>query len=436
MWTIKLRSGVEFHNGQKVDAVALKKFIEALKASPLTGAAARPIQEARIVDDLTVEVVMNQPWVAFPATITGQAGFLPAPAMLDAPDGMSTQPVGTGPFVFKEWAPGSRFVVTKNAKYWRPGMPYLDEVEFRPLPDVQARIQSLQSGTVNMIHFSQPNYFADIKAAAEAGDLQYIISSGEDDETFVLLNMDSPPLDDLRVRQALVHATDVDQYLSLTGTDPNQVADSFLTKQSRWYTDPGWPRYDPAKAKQLIDEYKADHGGAAPKIVLTTTTSPEVREVGQALEQNWEAVGIDVTLNSLEQTQFISTALGGNYQANLWRQYSAPDPDGEYHWWISANAAPIGSISLNFPRLRDEQVDEALNTGRTNPDPEVRKQAYARLQKRFAEIVPVVWLAHTRWVIAADNNVRDILNGPLPDGKPSMPILAGVTRLSQTWIQR
>ncbi|MCX7620499.1 MAG: ABC transporter substrate-binding protein, partial [Acidimicrobiales bacterium] len=284
--------------------------------------------------------------------------------------------------------------------------------------------------------FSQPNYLPDIKAAAQAGDLQYVIASGEDDETFILLNMDSPPLDDLRIRQALVYATDVDQYLSLTKTDPGQVADSFLTKQSRWYSDPGWPQHDPAKAKQLVDEYKADHGGQAPKIVLTTSTAPEVREIGQALEQNWEAVGIDVSLNSLEQTQFIATALGGNYQANLWRQYSSPDPDAEYHWWISANAAPIGTIALNFPRLRDEQVDEALNTGRTNPDPEVRKQAYARLQKRFAEIVPVVWLAHTRWVIAADNKVRDILNGPLPDGKPSLPILAGVTRLSQTWLDR
>ncbi|MCX7621546.1 MAG: ABC transporter substrate-binding protein, partial [Acidimicrobiales bacterium] len=152
-WTIKLRPGIVFHNGQKADASALKKFIDALKASALTGAAARPIQEARIVDELTVDVVMNQPWVAFPATIVGQAGFLPAPEMLDDPDGMSGHPIGTGPFVFKEWVPGNRFVATKNTSYWRAGMPHLDEVEFRPLPDVQARIQSLQSGTVNMIHF-------------------------------------------------------------------------------------------------------------------------------------------------------------------------------------------------------------------------------------------------------------------------------------------
>jgi ABC-type transport system substrate-binding protein len=363
--------------------------------------------------------------------------------MLAAPEqinnNISDKPIGTGPFKVKEWIRDARFVATRNADYWRKDpsgaqYPYLAEVEFRPLPDVNTRINALESGDVNIIHDNHPNQLDRMKRAAERGDFQYIQGGGEDEETFLLLNMAKPPLDDVRVRQAIAHATDKDQYLAITGGDPSSAADSFLSKESPFYADVGFPTYDPAKARELVNAWKADHPGQELELTITTTPTPENQQIIQAFAKQWEDVGIKAAPQAVDQAQFILTGVTGKYDVNLWRQYSAPDPDGEYHWWTSENAGPIDSIALNFARLNDPQVDQALNTGRSNPDPAARKQAYVDLQRRFAELVPYVWLDHVQWALVAGNTVRGILNAPLPDGQPSIPVQAGVHRLTQTWL--
>src|SRR5262249_22832731 len=117
--------------------------------------------------------------------------------------------------------------------------------------------------------------------------------------------------------------------------------------------------------------------------------------------------------------------------------------DGETHWWKSENATPKGQIGLNFARIKNADLDAALNKGRTNPDPAQRKAAYAEVQKVFADQVPYVWLSHTRWNIATTMAVRDILNQNLPKtqpdgtvsatGAPSLPVQAGVHRVTYAW---
>jgi peptide/nickel transport system substrate-binding protein len=140
----------------------------------------------------------------------------------------------------------------------------------------------------------------------------------------------------------------------------------------------------------------------------------------------YEEAGFDVTLEFLEFAQFIGLAVSGNYQALAWRQFSSPDPDGEYQWWYSDS-------SLNFARLADEEVDAALDAGRTSPERADREQAYADLQNRMAEIVPFVWFNHVEWFIVADASVHDIPSGPLPDGQESLPFQAGAHRTAQIW---
>jgi peptide/nickel transport system substrate-binding protein len=128
----------------------------------------------------------------------------------------------------------------------------------------------------------------------------------------------------------------------------------------------------------------------------------------------------------VEFAQFIALAIGGNFDALAWRQFSSPDPDGEYQWWHSGS-------TLNFARLADDEIDAALERGRAESDEEARREAYADLQNRMAEIVPYVWFNHVQWYIVADESVHDIPNGPLPDGEESMPFQAGAHRTAQIW---
>ena len=143
---------------------------------------------------------------------------------------------------------------------------------------------------------------------------------------------------------------------------------------------------------------------------------------------------MQVTLKGTEQGQFIVDAATGNYQANLWRQFGATDPDGDYLWWHKVNAT--GGIALNFARFANDELSAALDEARATPDPEVRKQAYQTVQEIWADQVPYVWLSTTVWAIGAANDVRNIANATLPDGQESLPFQSGWHRLTETWVQQ
>ncbi len=439
-WTITFREGITFHNGTKLDADAGITFINKLKESPLTGPAARPIAKITKISELSADLQMDVPWVAFPHIMTGQGGLIPAPEQLNDPgEAGSSKPIGTGPFKFKEWVRDNHFTVDRNPTYWRKDasgqpLPYLDSVEFRPITDTKSRADSLVSGNVTIIHDDHAQTVQTLEEQARDGKLQFIKGGGEDEESFVMFNTKAAPLDDVRVRQALAYATNIEDYMNVTQEDASLAADSPFSKDGQWYVDPGFPKYDLAKAKQLIDAYKAERGVQEVAFTLATTPSPENQASVQELKRQWEQAGVKVTITTNEQVQFILGAVTGRFQANLWRQFSALDPDGDFHFWIGRNARDDNEFRLNFANNVDAETDKALDDGRSNPDPAARKAAYATLAKRFAERVPYLWLQHVRWSIAAQNRVRGILNGPLPDGQESLPVQAGVHRLTQTWL--
>jgi peptide/nickel transport system substrate-binding protein len=128
-------------------------------------------------------------------------------------------------------------------------------------------------------------------------------------------------------------------------------------------------------------------------------------------------------------------AVGGNYDATLFRYFAAPDPDVLWHFFDSATIRPVGQISLNFTHLADQQIDDALAAGRASADPAVRKPAYATVQRRFAELVPYIWLYRVDWVIASSSKVHNAQNVTLPDGQPALPFIAGTHRITETWIE-
>ena len=130
----------------------------------------------------------------------------------------------------------------------------------------------------------------------------------------------------------------------------------------------------------------------------------------------------------------ISDAVTGKLQAVLWRQFGGDDPDGNYVWWTGKNAR--GMLALNASRLQDAQIDAALDRARATDDLEVRKQAYAELQRRQTELVPYIWLSHTQWVIGAANSVRNIGNKSLPDGQTARPFGGAVSRLTEVWLDK
>ena len=449
VWTIKLRPNIKFSNGTPLTSAAVKATLDGHLKSPLTKPVFSPVQSVETTDDLTTVVTMKSPWVVFPSTLTAQSGVIPEPSTL-VEDASGTTPaaaapIGTGPFMQTEWKKDAAWKGKKNPTYWRKDkdgtqLPYLNNLEFRPIPEQDSRSKALESGDLQMMHSSDTKDILNYRKLAADGKFQIVEDNGEGEEGFVILNSAKAPFDDVNARRALAYATDNEEYNVTVNNGILEAADGPFRKNSVWRSDyKNYPTFDLAKATELVDKYKADHGGQAPKFELGIGASSQPQAA--FLQQGWQQAGFDVTVKTVEQAVFILDAVQGKYQANLWRQFGAPDPDADAIWWDSANAGtgPEGGLALNIARHKSPCTDAALKKGRETADVAGRKQAYADMQQCMADEVPYVWLDHTVWAVMAANNVRGITNGPLPDGQPSLPIggagdFGGVTRLTQTWL--
>ncbi|WP_084772270.1 ABC transporter substrate-binding protein [Nonomuraea candida] len=419
-WTIKVRPGVSFSDGISLTGDIVKANLEAQKKSPLTAAAMTPIKSFELADPMTVKVVLHHPWVAFPYLLAVQTGMIVPPASLNDPKAASLKPVGTGPFVFKEYVPDNRMVVTRNPRYWRAGLPYLDEVEFRILPDSQTRAQTLEAGGVDAVGTSRDEDLTKFGAMKDRYTVHRASGMAVAEYMF-LLNTAVAPLDDVRVRRALAHAMDRETVIKTLRGGLTQPADGPWSKDSPWYAPGGYPGYDLARATALVKEVEAEKGPI--RFELISTPDPNTMQGVELAQDMWRKAGIEVSIKQADQADLINRAITGNFSATVWTQFSSQDPDGEYVWMHQAYAKPVGAVSLNMTRLKDEKLSAALDAGRMSPDQATRKQAYATVQQRLRDQVPYVFIDHLdTGAIVARTKVRGIGEHVLPDGEKGLPL--------------
>ena len=437
-WTIELRPNVNFSDGTPVDSAAVAKSLNTVRKDPLVGIALANVATVTASGPLSVTLVMIDPDASLPAGLTTQVGYVVAPAQLDAPSPANTRaPIGSGPFIQKEWVPDNRWVGEKNANYWRSDakgnkLPYLDSLEFRPITDPQSRVNALLAGDVNMLHTTDFPAMAKLKSEAQSGALQVVFDQNETEESFVMFNTAKAPLNDVRVREGLKLCTDPAEVRLISEVPEDRAADSQFKKDSPWYSDSGFTTNDPAAGKALLEQVKAEKGPIT--FTLGTTPVPANVNVTALLKQQWEACGVSVTTTTTEQSKFILDMATGNYQADLTRQFSGTDPAVDYVWWTGKNAT--GPLALNFARLNDPELNAALDKGRASPDISVRKEAYATVQRRQTALVPYIWIAHTQWAIAGARDIRNFTSMTLPDGAKAQSFQGGTVKLTETWIAK
>jgi peptide/nickel transport system substrate-binding protein len=437
-WTLHVRPGITFHDGTPLDAAAVADNLNRHLKSFLTAKALGDVESVTTTGPMDVLVKTKRPWSGFPLFLSGQVGYIASPkwlAEVDKDPGKAAAPVGTGPFIFKSYTPGKNFVATKNPNYWQKGLPYLDEIEYRFIPDVDARENALKAGDLDIMHTSNGEVINELR-----GDSKFnLIESKKYGETsYVLLRVDdSPeagPLHDVRVRRAMAMAVPRDQYTKARTRGVSQPANGpFPPGTIGYLKDSGYPDYNPEEAKKLVKEYEAEHGPI--KITVTTTNDP-FNLVSYQLETSyWNAVGIDTEIKQVEQGQFIVDALKGDIQAFGWRNHGGFDPDTQNYWWDSDAALPTGQLALNFGRIKDEVIDKNLDTIRTSNDPAERKKAAEAINRRFGSQVYNIWEWWTVWGLVSAKDVHDVGKSVLPDGSNGIfgAGIGGTHMVAQIW---
>ena len=414
VWTFELRPGITFHNGEALDAAALALFLDAATTSPLSaqGFPEKPI--VATTGPLTVSMTFTQPWSAMPAALAAQPGYVIAPEQIRSGD--TTHPIGTGPFVFADWVPDSHFRATRNDHYWRTDaggeqLPYLDAIEFRPIPDKTSRLNGLQTGDLDIASYE----------TADDASLQQLASSGlmvnQDVDivgvSMLLMNLDRPPLGDIRVRQAIVSAIDREALRNAVAGTSFEIADQPYGEASKWHTAVDYPTYDPDRARALVAEVEAETGPISISVLSGASGGPAM----QYLQQELGAVGIELHVQEVELARFVQQFVGGDYDTvYLGGFFGAADPDGSYPFITSKGAAPETFIKLNFARYRNPVVDKALQDQRRTDDETARRAAWATIWNAFATDLPYAFLYHDNVAWVTQSKVHGLENPTTPEG--------------------
>lgn len=441
-WTISLRAGVTFHDGTALDATVVKNNLDAYRGtyetrSPLLFSFVfSNIDTVKVVNELTVEVKTKVAWVAFPAALylSGRIGIM-AQSQLDASDERCADtPVGTGPFSFVSWTPGVNLKTKRYPKYWQKApdgkpYPYLTAVEFRPMPNSDARIAALEQGEINMMHTSTAADMVDnLAELRDEGAINLLVSDQRTEVNYLMMNTAKAPLDQRAARLAIANAVDRGKLNDVGNENLPTIANGPFAPQVLGHLeDPGFPGFDLAAAKKAVAALT--EAGGDTSLSLLTSDGPVAVRSAQLTKEMLEAAGFEVTLEIENESDLIGRVIAGEYEIVAFRNQPGEDPDMDHIWWYG------GGNPVNFGKFDDPVINEQLDIGRSEANPKVRQAAYEAINEQFAKQVYNVWLWYSPWAVAESANVHGILGPDLPGegGPPPARLVTGHSLLG-IWV--
>jgi peptide/nickel transport system substrate-binding protein len=422
-WTITLRPGITFHDGEPLDANAVKLNIDTARGqnpnvgAPLSTFVDQDIAGVTVTGPLTLVVQMKTPWPTYPAYLygSGRAGIA-APAQLQSTGVCPTKLIGTGPFQLVEWVPNEHMIVKRNPHYWRPGLPYLDQITFVPVNDAASELNGLTGGSFDVIQTSSANNINAMRSEKGSGSIQEYDTARGADVGYGLYNDAKPPFNDMTARLAVAYAGDAVQLNQIRNKGIEPLATGPFGPGTPYYLTlaqaraAGLPYHNLAKAKALVKQWSDAHGGQQLTYNYLTVTDPELLALAELVKQQDAAAGINVTITQVDQATLINDVLAGSFQEASFRNQPQDDPDTQYVWWHSGSP-------VNFSKFSDPQIDSDLEQGRVTTDPARRVALYRDMNKRFAAQVYEAWAWYTLWAVGYQKNVGGIQGVPLPDGQ-------------------
>jgi peptide/nickel transport system substrate-binding protein len=407
-YTFKLKQGVKFHDGTPFNADAVKFTFDRVM-DPATKAGQShdqlgPYDHTEVVDDHTVKVVMKQGYAPLLTNLNGYLGIVSPTAVKKDPAAFARAPIGTGPFMFKEWVPKDHITLVKNPDYnWgssffkHTGPAYLDQVIFKIIPEASVRTGALKSGEVQYADDIDPLEYEALK-----GDPKFmVIEKGQPGSGYtLLLNTTSKgPISDPQVRLALEYAIDREGLNKSVFQGLNKVAFSPLMQPTFGYDASTEQIYsfDPAKAKQILDaagwkegtDGIREKGGQKLAIDFPIISRPNDKAMAESIQASLRDVGIDFKITPLERAAYTDARKQNKYDAGfMWFSYG--DPDVLRTIFHSANVEAFNRAKYQVP-----EVDKLLEDAAATTDQAKRKDLYTQIQQRVLKDTVVVPLVDT-----------------------------------------
>ncbi|MCL6449282.1 MAG: ABC transporter substrate-binding protein [Armatimonadetes bacterium] len=413
IWTVKLKKSVHFSDGTPFNAAAVKFSLEYLqKAKRILW----PLEKIETPDDFTVRLVFKRPYAVLPYDLTTTEIF--SPASFDA-EGKFKAPIGTGPFVFKEWKTEQEQILERNENYWGP-KPKVRTVIFKVIPDNQTRTMALQGGEVDIADYLPVTAIREMEKTGKFS----IYRKASPCMNWIAFNTYREPFDDVLVRQAVCSAVDVKRIIestvgkematpALKGPLSSPAHDYIRKPDLEWYG------YNPDKAKELLSRAgwkDSDGDGILEKngkkfrvTLIASTLYEEGRAIAEAVQADLKKVGIAAEVRVLESAARFDALKQRNYDLV---EMGGICPHNDPTSWFSYY---FGTQHPEYCVLANRNIQELVNKLYSTVEPGVRREIFYRLQELLKEQAPGVFLYNQDAVTVARKDVQGfVLEGGMP----------------------
>jgi len=384
-YTFFLKKGVRFHNGRELKAADVK-FVLDRAMNPETKhpypGYYKAIGDIIVKDDATITIALKETNANFLLNMARQGSVI---YPREAVDTLKSAPIGTGPFTVQEWVRGDRVVLKKNPEYHVKGLPKVDRVVYRFMPDPNAVQAALKAGDIDVSFFGLgPEHVVELKKDAR---FQVIVGDTTND-VILAMNNAKKPYSDVRVRRAVTHAINKQDVLKGAMFGMGKILGSNVDPLNPYYVDlAGAMPHDPTRARKLLAEAGYPNGfetvlRVSPQYYYTVRT-------GEILADQLKKVGVTVKIEQIEWSNWIS---------RVWRE-------AEYDLTIIGHAESWDIANYANPkyyyRYDSRKFQELFRKSEVTLEDKTRREQYGSLQKLLVEDAPVVWLyMHPRLVVA------------------------------------
>jgi len=407
---IHIRDGVQFQDGEKLDADAVKyKLMRDLtiKGSMRRGEISS-IDSIDVIDPLTVQLNLRAPSAPLLAQLTDRAGIMISPkAAQAAGDKFGLHPVCAGPFSFDSRVAQDRIVLKRFPGYWDAKSIHFDEVVYLPNPNSAVRLANLQAGALDIVEYILPT---DVPAVQKDPKLKTAI----DDSlayTGITVNTDSGSAQNTTlgksalVRQAFELALDRQALIQVVYSGMYTPTVEANPPSSPFFQNMKIPPRDVAKAKALLQQA----GVKLPvPVTLTITNGSDIQQAGEVIQSMASEAGFDVKIKAMEFASSLQAAYAGDFQAYLIGWSGRSDPDGNMWQMLHTGG------TFNYGHYSNPEVDKALDDARTVADVDQRRAFYAKVWDQERKDLPLIYLWTGKNIVGMKRSLMGFQQ--VPDG--------------------
>jgi glutathione transport system substrate-binding protein len=414
VYTFTLQEKIKFHDGTDFNAEAVKINLDRLRDEKNNLRLRKSFAKVTNVtapDAKTVVITLSEPYNAF-LNKMAMALIISPKALTEQGANISKNPVGTGPYKFKEWVQGDRLAVVKNPDYWQQGIPKVDSITFKPVPENGSRIAMLKTGEADFIYPMPTEQVAEVE-----GQKDIVIDKIDSTIVrYITLNTMKKPYDDVKVRQAINYAINKEAYIKVVKSGLGSKLNSSMSSKTQYYSKQTGYDYDPEKAKKLLAEAGLPTGFTAE---IWGENDSETMKGMQFIQQQLALVGIKLEVKSMEggtlSEQINSAKTPEEAKIQMWYVSWSPssgDADGATRGLFSSEMFPPAGANTAY--YKNTNVDKWIAEANKAIDPAQAKTIYADIQKTIWADAPWAFLGVDQVI----SGKRSYISGVkvMPDG--------------------